>query len=82
MRIDQKKVRSALVAAFEVDRLNSLIGTPLLSEATEMVRLALEAEIILRNVSISNGQSSNHFVTWSRQFCYGVHIIWAALMTR
>jgi Apea-like HEPN len=64
MRIDQKAIRSALVAAVEADKSKTFIGTPS-DEAREMVRLALEAEHDLREVSISNGQSSSRFDVWT-----------------
>jgi len=64
MRIDQKEIRSALVAVVEADKSETLLGTPS-DKAIEIVRLALATEHDIREVSISNGQSSMRFADWA-----------------
>lgn len=64
MKFDQKKIRAAIVGAFEADKSETLVGTPS-HKAIEMIRFALEAEDDLRGLFISNGQISSRFADWA-----------------
>ncbi|OSI33024.1 HEPN domain-containing protein [Bradyrhizobium canariense] len=63
MKIDKNKIRSAIVAAIEADKLKTILTTPS-DSAKQIVELALECEHDIRDITISNGQTSYRFTAW------------------